>query len=157
MSMLIWINLVSIQTIMHFINKITSLGVSEIQCRKKWTGLNPGIREYDFYWRCSFQWYSYFLSWKFSATKTQDLRQLSQKLSQHMKSCLSDDNTSARLAFMGVKLYFLKQVNFIALYFSLQKKKQIFLSWFQICPPNTGEDYISFLISQYAAIFHEEL
>ena len=25
---------------------------------------------------------------------------LSQKLSQHMKSCLSDDNTSVRLAFM---------------------------------------------------------
>lgn len=73
-----------------------------------------------------------------------------------MKSCLSDDNTCTVSIYVS-ELYLLEMANFIALYFSLAKKKCSSSPGFQICPPNTGEDYISFLISQYAAIFHEEL
>lgn len=55
------------------------------------------------------------------------------------------------------ELYLLKQVNLIALYFTSVKKKCSSSPGFHICPPNTGEAYISFWISQYAAVFHEEL
>ena len=57
----------------------------------------------------------------------------------------------------GSELYLLKQVNLIALHFTLVKKKSSSSPGFHICPPNTGEACISFWISQYAAVFHEEL
>lgn len=77
----------------------------------------------------SFQWYSYSLSWKFSATNINKTLGTVSKVITAYEELFIWWQYFCMVSIYVSELYLLKQVNLIALYFSLVKKKMFFLSW----------------------------